>query len=82
MTAAKPPAMSKLLLLLGAISVLAPFSIDMYLPAMPAIAADLNASAGAIQSTLPAFFVGMASASCCSVRSPITSAAARRSSGG
>ena len=60
MTAAKPPAMSKLLLLLGAISVLAPFSIDMYLPAMPAIAADLNASAGAIQSTLPAFFVGMA----------------------
>jgi DHA1 family bicyclomycin/chloramphenicol resistance-like MFS transporter len=58
--AGNPPGNTKLLLLLGAISLLAPFSIDMYLPALPAIAADLAASPGAVQLTLPAFFVGMA----------------------
>ena len=52
--------MSRLLLLLGAISILGPFSVDMYLPALPAIAADLHASAGAVQFTLPAFFIGLA----------------------
>ena len=56
----KPPRMSKLLILLGAISILTPFSLDMYLPALPAIAADLKASASAVQLTLPAFFVGLA----------------------
>ena len=56
----KPPGFSKLLLLLGAISILAPFSLDMYLPALPAIADDLKASAGAVQLTLPAFFAGLA----------------------
>jgi DHA1 family bicyclomycin/chloramphenicol resistance-like MFS transporter len=55
-----PPGFSKLLLLLGAISILTPFSLDMYLPALPAIAHDLGASAAAVQSTLPAFFVGLA----------------------
>lgn len=49
----KSPGFSKLLLLLGAISILTPFSLDMYLPALPAIAADLQASAGAVQFTLP-----------------------------
>ena len=52
--------MSPLLVLLGAIALLAPFSIDMYLPALPAIAADLHASAAAIELTLPAFFIGLA----------------------
>ncbi len=56
----KPPQMSKLLVLLGAISILTPFSLDMYLPALPAIAADLSAGAGAVQLTLPVFFVGLA----------------------
>jgi hypothetical protein len=37
-----------LLLLLGAISILTPFSLDLYLPALPAIAADLKASPGAV----------------------------------
>jgi MFS transporter, DHA1 family, multidrug resistance protein len=55
-----PPGFSKLLFLLGAISILTPFSLDMYLPALPAIANDLGASAAAVQSTLPAFFVGLA----------------------
>jgi DHA1 family bicyclomycin/chloramphenicol resistance-like MFS transporter len=57
---AKPPGMSKLLVLLGAISLLGPFSIDLYLPAMPAMAADLHATAGAVQLTLPAFLIGLA----------------------
>jgi DHA1 family bicyclomycin/chloramphenicol resistance-like MFS transporter len=52
--------MSKLLVLLGTISVLTPFSLDLYLPALPAIAADLKASAGSVQLTLPVFFVGLA----------------------
>ncbi|MDE2306245.1 MAG: multidrug effflux MFS transporter [Gammaproteobacteria bacterium] len=56
----KPPGMSRILVLLGAISLLAPFSIDLYLPALPAIALDLHASAAAVQLTLPAFFVGLA----------------------
>ena len=54
------PGFSRLLLLLGAISLLTPFSLDMYLPALPAIAHDLKAEAGAAQFTLPAFFVGLA----------------------
>ncbi len=55
----QPPRMSGLLLL-GAISLLGPCSIDMYLPALPSIAADLHASAAAVQLTLPAFFIGIA----------------------
>ncbi|HTV97297.1 MAG TPA: multidrug effflux MFS transporter [Steroidobacteraceae bacterium] len=56
----KTPRFSRLLFLLGTISILTPFSLDMYLPALPAMAQDLKASAGAIQLTLPAFFVGLA----------------------
>ncbi len=42
---------------LGLLSAVGPFAIDMYLPALPAIAADLNASVAATQVTLTAFFV-------------------------
>lgn len=56
----KQPGFSKLLILLGAISILAPFSLDMYLPALPAIAEDLKAHASAVELTLPSFFVGLA----------------------
>jgi DHA1 family bicyclomycin/chloramphenicol resistance-like MFS transporter len=52
--------MSKLLVLLGTISLLTPFTLDIYLPALPAIAMDLRASAGAVQLTLPVFFVCLA----------------------
>jgi DHA1 family bicyclomycin/chloramphenicol resistance-like MFS transporter len=52
--------MSKLLLLLGSISILTPFSLDLYLPALPSIAIGLRASAGSVQATLPVFFVGLA----------------------
>ena len=56
----KPPGLSKLLILLGAISILTPFSLDMYLPALPAIARDLKTTAGAVELTLPSFFAGLA----------------------
>jgi len=48
------------LVLLGALNALAPLSIDMYLPALPAIEQNLLAPAGTIGLTLAAFFVGMA----------------------
>lgn len=44
-------------IVLGLLSTVGPFAIDMYLPAMPAIAADLGASIGAVQYTLIAYFV-------------------------
>ena len=56
----KPPGLSKLLFLLGAISILTPFSLDMYLPALPSIARDLWANASAVELTLPSFFAGLA----------------------
>ena len=37
-----------------------PFAIDMYLPAFPAIAADLNTTPSLVQLTLSTFMVGMA----------------------
>lgn len=45
---------------LGAIGTLTPLAIDMYLPAMPAIAKDLGVSAGAVQVTLTAYTAGFA----------------------
>jgi MFS transporter, DHA1 family, multidrug resistance protein len=47
----------KMALILGSLSWIGPFAIDMYLPAMPIIAADLNASVAASQATLMAFFI-------------------------
>lgn len=43
-------------LVLGLLSCIGPFAIDMYLPAMPAIAQDLGASKQAMQGTLTAYF--------------------------
>ncbi len=42
---------------LGLLAAIGPFAIDMYLPALPTIAADLQASTAATQMTLMAFFV-------------------------
>lgn len=46
-------------LVLGALSAFAPMSIDMYLPAFPAIADSLKATPGQVAYTLSAFFVGL-----------------------
>ena len=45
--------------ILGALGGLGLLSIDMYLPAMPKIAAHLNAGEGAVQMSLMAFFAGL-----------------------
>jgi DHA1 family bicyclomycin/chloramphenicol resistance-like MFS transporter len=47
-------------IVLGLITAVGPFAIDMYLPALPAIAADLNASTAATQGSLMAFFLAVA----------------------
>lgn len=44
-------------IVLGLLSAIGPFAIDMYLPALPTIAADLHASTAATQMTLMVFFV-------------------------
>lgn len=47
------------LFLLGALNVIGPLSIDMYLPGLPQIAVDLHTDTGAVQRTLAAFFIGL-----------------------
>lgn len=49
-----------LVTLLGALTALGPLAIDMYLPSLPTIGADLHASAAQTQSTVAAFLAGMA----------------------
>ncbi|MCB5186870.1 Bcr/CflA family multidrug efflux MFS transporter [Methylobacillus caricis] len=48
------------LLLLGALTGLAPLSIDMYLPGFPAIEKSLLARAGSAELTLASYFIGLA----------------------
>lgn len=47
-------------LLLGALTALAPLSIDMYLPTLPSLQQDLQATEAAVQLTLAAFFLAFA----------------------
>lgn len=49
-----------LIILLGSLTALAPVGIDMYLPSLPAIAADMKAAEGQVQNTVSAFLAGMA----------------------
>lgn len=44
-------------IVLGLLAAIGPFAIDMYLPALPTISADLGASTAATQMTLMSFFV-------------------------
>ncbi|MGY2132123.1 multidrug effflux MFS transporter [Hymenobacter sp. HD11105] len=48
-----------LILILGSLSALGPFSIDMYLPGFPAIAEDLNTTAARVTLSLSSFFIGI-----------------------
>ncbi|HRX69910.1 MAG: Bcr/CflA family multidrug efflux MFS transporter [Candidatus Competibacteraceae bacterium] len=48
------------LLILGGLIAFAPMSIDMYLPGLPAIAADFSVATSAAQFTLSSFFIGLA----------------------
>jgi DHA1 family bicyclomycin/chloramphenicol resistance-like MFS transporter len=47
-------------LVLGALVGLAPLTIDMYLPALPALAREFHASTGHTQLTLASYFIGLA----------------------
>ncbi|GAL12948.1 MFS family multidrug transport protein [Vibrio astriarenae] len=49
-----------LFMVLGAIGALTPLAIDMYLPAMPDIARDLNVTPGEVQITLTMYTAGFA----------------------
>ncbi|HEY1982989.1 MAG TPA: MFS transporter, partial [Xanthobacteraceae bacterium] len=49
-----------IILILGALSTVSPFSIDMYLPAFPQIARDLGTTPAAISLSVSGYFVGLA----------------------
>ncbi|MDE2016449.1 MAG: multidrug effflux MFS transporter [Hyphomicrobiales bacterium] len=49
--------MGRAALVVGLLAAIGPVAIDMYLPAMPTIAADLHTSARATQATLTSFFL-------------------------
>lgn len=49
----------RLALVLGLLSAIGPFAIDMYLPALPAIGNSLGADVGAVQLSLTAFFAAV-----------------------
>ena len=49
-----------LIAVLAALNAVAPFSIDMYLSAFPAMARDFDASTSSIQLTMTAFLIGLA----------------------
>jgi DHA1 family bicyclomycin/chloramphenicol resistance-like MFS transporter len=49
----------KLILILGSLTALGPFSIDMYLPGFAGIAKDLNTSVANVSMTLSSYFVGI-----------------------
>lgn len=50
---------SRLIVLLAALVAFGPLSIDMYLPSLPLIASDLQASQADIQLTISAFLIGL-----------------------
>jgi hypothetical protein len=49
-----------LIIVLGFLNALTPFTIDLYLPAFPQIAADFGTSASTIQLSLTTFLIGLA----------------------
>jgi len=51
--------MMRFAVVLGLLSAIGPFAIDMYLPALPAIGVDLRADTSAVQMSLMAFFLSL-----------------------
>ncbi|TXK48061.1 multidrug effflux MFS transporter [Pontibacter qinzhouensis] len=47
------------ILILGALSTISPFAIDMYLPGFPAIAEDLNTTISRVQFSLTSYLIGI-----------------------
>lgn len=56
----KKPSRTLVLFILGLLSAIGPFSIDMYLPAFKIIASDFDTSVDLVQYSLTSFFVGIA----------------------
>jgi len=56
-TYAMSPRFLRLAVVLGLLSAIGPFAIDMYLPALPSIGADLGATTNAVQLSLLVFFL-------------------------
>jgi MFS transporter, DHA1 family, multidrug resistance protein len=50
----------RLALILGALTAVGPLAIDMYLPALPTIAREFGTAASVVQSSLAAYFIGIA----------------------
>jgi len=50
---------SVIILVLGALCTISPFSVDMYLPGFPAIAKDLGATIAEVQLSLTAYLIGI-----------------------
>ena len=48
------------ILLLALLTSLGPLSIDMYLPALPAMASEFGVSTQMVANSLPAYFLGLA----------------------
>lgn len=65
-----------LILVLGFLTAIAPLSIDMYLPSLPSLAADLHASTSVVQLSLTACLLGLAIGQL--VAGPISDAQGRR----
>jgi DHA1 family bicyclomycin/chloramphenicol resistance-like MFS transporter len=70
------PGRRRLILILGALSAFAPLSIDMYLPALPAMARGLHASTSAAQLSLTACLLGLAAGQL--LAGPVSDARGRR----
>lgn len=56
----KAPSHTGLIFILGLLSMLTPFAIDMYLPALPVIAKEFGVEPGQVQMTLSAYIMGFA----------------------
>jgi DHA1 family bicyclomycin/chloramphenicol resistance-like MFS transporter len=52
--------LSLIILILGALTALGPFSIDMYLPSFPEIATDFSTTVARVSFSLSSYFVGLA----------------------
>jgi len=59
-TRSEPPIAPGLIVLLGALTAFGPMAIDMYLPGLPALVADLGGGKGAGELTVAAFLCGLA----------------------
>ncbi|MEO7046246.1 MAG: MFS transporter, partial [Ferruginibacter sp.] len=59
MNNSKPSKKFYLILILGLLTAIGPFSIDMYLPAFPDIAKSLHTSVSQVMLSLSSFFIGI-----------------------